>query len=200
MQNAIKFQFAKCIWWGIKKTEDQQSFNAHLTPGPVQGERFLLFSTILNMYIAPGHGHTTTWYKFWQHFKVFIISIIPEWCLLPHHFIWYFVLFHTSCIYSPREREDNPWGQFIWWKRKGLITLITGCMFQNNICALWFYAHFFMILYMYIAQAGADNPLGPKFLYQQKGLTLVICCKFKKNLFNFWFYTHPFMILYMYTI
>ena len=25
---------------------------------------------------APGHGHTTTWYKFWQHFKVIIISII----------------------------------------------------------------------------------------------------------------------------
>ena len=34
--------------------------------------------------------------------------------------------------------------------------------------------------------AGADKPLGPKFLYQQEGLiTMVICCKFKKNLFNF---------------
>ena len=33
--------------------------------------------------------------------------------------------------------------------------------------------------------AGADNPLGPKFLCQQEGLiTMVICCKFKKNLFN----------------
>ena len=30
--------------------------------------------------------------------------------------------------------------------------------------------------------AGADNPLGPKFLCQQEGLiTMVICCKFKKN-------------------
>ena len=51
---------------------------------------------------APGHGHTTTWYKFWQHFKAFIIPIVlyqfqkdPFW-LLPY-FIWYFVLFHT-CI------------------------------------------------------------------------------------------------------
>ena len=32
---------------------------------------------------------------------------------------------------------------------------------------------------------GADNPLGPNFLYQQEGLiTMVICCKFKKNRFN----------------
>ena len=33
--------------------------------------------------------------------------------------------------------------------------------------------------------AGADNPLGSKFLCQQEGLiTMVICWKFKKNLFN----------------
>ena len=30
-------------------------------------------------------------------------------------------------------------------------------------------------------RAGADNPLGPKVLYQQKGLiTLPICCNFKE--------------------
>ena len=33
--------------------------------------------------------------------------------------------------------------------------------------------------------AGADNPLGPKFLCQQEGLiTMVVCCKIKKNLFS----------------
>ena len=33
--------------------------------------------------------------------------------------------------------------------------------------------------------AGADNPLGPKFLCQQEGsITMAICCKFEKNLFN----------------
>ena len=43
--------------------------------------------------------------------------------------------------------------------------------------------------------AGADNPLGPKFLCQREGLiTMVIYCKFKKNLFNLWLYTHLFMI------
>ena len=39
--------------------------------------------------------------------------------------------------------------------------------------------------------AGADNPLGPKFLCQQEGLiTMAICCKFKNNLFNLWLYTY----------
>ena len=43
--------------------------------------------------------------------------------------------------------------------------------------------------------AGADNPLGSKFLCQQEGfIIVVICCKFKKNLFNLWLYTHFFMI------
>ena len=73
---------------------------------------FALFFTISNMYIAPGYGHTSTWYKFWQHFKAFIISIILyqfRKIPLPHYFIWYFVLFHT-CTYSPRARAENPWG------------------------------------------------------------------------------------------
>ena len=33
--------------------------------------------------------------------------------------------------YSPRARGDNPWGQCFWWKQKGLITLITGWLFQK---------------------------------------------------------------------
>ena len=59
---------------------------------------------------------------------------------------------------------------------------------------------FFMILYyVYSPKAGADNPLGMKFLCQQEHLvTLVICCSFQKNLFEVWFYTIFFMILYMY--
>ena len=134
------------------------------------------------MYIAPGHGHTTTWYKLWQHFKAFIISIIlyqfqkNPFC----HIILYDILFYFT--YSPRAREKTLGDSCILWKQKGLITLTTDCMFQNNIFALWFYAHFFMILYIYIALTGADNPLGPNFWCQQEGLiTLVICCKLKKR-------------------
>ena len=56
---------------------------------------------ILNMYIAPGHGHTTTWYKFWQYFKVFIISIIlyqfqkDPFCLI----ILYDILFYLIHVH-----------------------------------------------------------------------------------------------------
>ena len=36
-------------------------------------------------------------------------------------------------------------------------------------------------MHVYSPRAGADNPLGTKFLCQQERLvTLVICCKFKK--------------------
>ena len=38
--------------------------------------------------------------------------------------------------------------------------------------------------------AGADNPLGTKFLCQQEHLvTFVICCKLKKSPFEAWCYT-----------
>ena len=79
----------------------------------------LHFFTISNMYIAPGHVHTTTWYtttwyKFWGHFNAFIISIIlyqfkeEPFCLI----IFYFVLFHT-CIYIHRPRGDNLGDNFL---------------------------------------------------------------------------------------
>ena len=45
--------------------------------------------------------------------------------------------------------------------------------------------------------ARADNPLGPKFWCQQKGLiTMVICCKFKKNLFNLYTSFHDLINVY----
>ena len=114
-------------------------------------------------------------------------------------------LFSVTCIYSPRGRGDNPWGQLFWWKQKGLITLFSGCMFQKTslpsyLCTffhdfIYIYMILYIHMYMYVAPIGADNPLGPKFLCQQKGLiTLVIFCNFQKNLFNLWFYTHLFMI------
>ena len=38
-------------------------------------------------------------------------------------------------------------------------------------------------IHVYSPKAGADNPLGMKFLYQQEHLvTLAICCKFKKKI------------------
>ena len=35
---------------------------------------------------------------------------------------------------------------------------------KKHLLEVWFYTHFYMILYMYIALGqGADNPLGTKF-------------------------------------
>ena len=134
------------------------------------------------MYIAPGHGHTTTWYKFRHHFKAFIISISlyqfqkDPFCLN----IWYFVLFHT-CTYSPRVRGRQPLETFLFMEAERSYHFDHWLHDSKRIFALWFYARFFIILYMYIALAGADNPLGPTFWCQQEGLiALVIYCKFQK--------------------
>ena len=56
-----------------------------------------------------GHGHTTTWYKFLQHFKAFIIPIIlyqfqkDPFCLIILYDILF--LFHT-CMYSSRVGDN----------------------------------------------------------------------------------------------
>ena len=151
------------------------------------------------MYTAPGHGHTAICYKFWQHFKAFIISIIlyqfqkDPFCLIIRFFLYYFM--H---VYSPRASEDNPWGQFFDGSRKVLsIWSLVACF--KNIFALWFYVYFFPdFIYVYSPGARADNPFWPKAWSQQKGLiTLVICYKFlKKSLqplilctFCSWFYS-----------
>ena len=49
-------------------------------------------------------------------------------------------------------------------------------------------------------QAGADNPLGTKILWQQKGLfSLPICCNFQTDAFEIWFYTFFNDLIYVYT-
>ena len=91
------------------------------------GREILHFFTISNIYIAPGHGHTTTCYKFWQHFKAFIIPIILYQFQKDH--VASFYSFHT-CIYSPRARGDNLGDNFL---DGSILSLIIGCMFQK-IC------------------------------------------------------------------
>ena len=104
-----------------------------------------------------------TWfliYGYW-YFMIIVCSSsrkIPFASYIITHFIWYSVLFHT-CIYSPRVWGDL--GTIFLWKQKGLITLITG---SKNSSALWFYAHFFMILYMYIALRLGRQPIRLKIL------------------------------------
>ena len=118
---------------------------------------------------------------------------------IPFGSLFYIMIFcfisYMYNICSPRARWDNPWAQFFWWKQKGLLTLITGCMFKKIALSSDFMHFFYDFIHVHSPWAGADNPLGPKFWCQQEGLiTLVICCKFKKNLFNIWLYTHLSMI------
>ena len=73
---------------------------------------------------------------------------------------------------------------------KTLMSTETSCHFSHllqvlkkNLFEVWFYTHFFHVfIHLYSPRTGADNPLGTKFWWQQKGLiTLPICCKFKKK-------------------
>ena len=61
---------------------------------------------------APGHGHTTTWYKFREHFKAFIIPIIlyqfqkDAFCLI----ILYDNLFYFIHVYKAPGQEETILG------------------------------------------------------------------------------------------
>ena len=71
-----------------------------------------------------------------------------------------------------------------------LVTLVICWKFQKISLKSAFIHFFFMILYMYIAGAGADSPQGTKFWCQQQCLvTLCICCNFQKMSFKSdWYY------------
>ena len=69
-----------------------------------------------------------------QHFKAFLIPIIlyqfqkDPFCLI----ILYNILFYIIHVYkAPGQEETTLVDNFVLWKQKGLITLITGCMFQK---------------------------------------------------------------------
>ena len=82
---------------------------------------------------VPGHGHTITWYKFWQHFEVFIIPITlyqfkkDLFCLI----ILYDILLYFIHVDIAPGQEETTLGDIILCKQKGLITLNTGCMFKK---------------------------------------------------------------------
>ena len=61
---------------------------------------------------APVHGHATTWYKFWQHFKPFVIPIIlyqfqkDPFCLI----ILYDILFYFIHVDIAPGQEETTLG------------------------------------------------------------------------------------------
>ena len=144
---------------------------------------------------APGHGHTITWYKFWQHFIAFIIPIIlyqfqkDPFCFI----ICYDILFYFIHEYkAPRQEETT----LVLKQTERSYHFEHWLHLSKNSFALWFYAHFFMILYMYIALGQGRQTIRAIFLCQKEGPHHYghFFCKFKKNLFNLWLCTHLFMI------
>ena len=76
-------------------------------------------------------------------------------------------------VYSPRLGADNPLVTKFWRQQKAQITLTICCKFQNDLFEFWFYTHFLIILYMYIALGqGQTNPWGQNFNVNRKLLPL----------------------------
>ena len=132
---------------------------------------------MLYMYIAPGQGQTTPW---GQNFYVNrnSLSLCPFGCqfkkiLLKSDFLPLFMCFFSNFL----------------WQQKCLFSLPICCKFQNDLFEIWFYTHFLIILYMYIApRQGQTNPWGQNFDVNRKLLPLRPFVA--KNLFEFRFYTH----------
>ena len=118
---------------------------------------------------AQGHGHTTTRYKFWQHFKAFVI---PSFCISSRKILFASLFYMVFCFisymctaYLALGQDETILGDnFVDGSRKVL------SLWSLILCTL-----FHDFLHVYSPWAGADNTLGPTFWCQQEGLiTLVI--------------------------
>ena len=136
---------------------------------------------------APGHGHTTIWNKFWQHFKAFIIPIIlyqlqkDPFCLI----ILYDILFYVIHVYiSPGQEETTLGDIFFDGSRKVLsLSSLVGC-FNKQLCPL-ISCTFFMISYMYIALwQGQTAHYGQTFDVNRKASSFMSFLASFKNIYS----------------
>ena len=148
------------------------------------------------MYIAPGKGRQTLGVKILMsterpyHFD-HLLQVLKKsvWSLILYIFLNVFM--H---LYSPRPGADNLLVIKFWRQQKAQITLTICCKFQNDLFEFWFYTHFLIILYMYLAPGrGQTNPWGQNFDVNRKLLPLQpFIASFKqislnsdfKNIFN----------------
>ena len=115
------------------------------------------------------------------------LSFCTSFRKIPFASLFYMIFCFNSCMHIKPQGKRRPLGIVFLCNQKGLITLITGCMFQKIALPSDFMHIFFFqdFIHVHSPWAGADNPLRLSFLCQQEGLiTMVICCKSKKNLFN----------------
>ena len=162
------------------------------------GREIVQFLTISSMKKGPRARYKTTWYKFWQLFKAFIISIIlyqfqkDPFCLI----ILYDIFFYFIHIYIAQWQGDTTLrDKFFFMEAERSYHFDHWLCVSKPIFTVWLYAHCFMTLYVYIALARADNPWVQNFDVNRKASSLWSFVEsFKKNLFNLWFYTYLFMI------
>ena len=153
------------------------------------------------MYIAAGQGQTTPGDKILMstetscHFSHLLqVSKKSLWSLILYNFFHDFIHVYTC---SPGAGADNPYGTKFLCQQEHLVTLVICCKFlKKNLFEVWFYAIFFMILYMYIAPGqGQTAPRGQSFNVNRNVLSFhSFDASFQKNAFEIWFYTICFMI------
>ena len=153
-----------------------------------------IFFMILYMYISPGLRQTAPWgHSFDVNRNVLSLHSFVASFKTNVFEVWFYTFFFHDLIhvYSPRAGQTASRGQNFDVNRKALSIYSFVASFKKNLFEVWFYTIFFHdFIHVSSPKAGADNPLGMKFLCQQEHLgTLVICCKFQKNLFEGWFYT-----------
>ena len=116
--------------------------------------------------------------------KAFIISSSKT---IPFASILYDILFYFMHVYKAPGQEETTLRTMFLMQAERSYHFDHWLHVSKNSSALWFYAFFHDFIDAHSPWAGADNPLGPKFLFQQEGfITMVICCNFRKNLFNLW--------------
>ena len=111
------------------------------------------FFMFFHIYIAPGQGQTTLCghnpdvnRKHWHFARLLQVSKKYLWSLI------LYIIFHVFMhVYSPGAGPDNPLVTKFWRQQKAQMILTICCKFQNDLFEFWFYTHFLIILYMYIA-------------------------------------------------
>ena len=140
---------------------------------------------LLSMYIAPGQGHTTPWgQNFDVNRKAFsLCPYVASFKMISSKSDFIHIFNDCIHVYSPSARAENPFGTNFWCQQKALIISTICCKFQTNLFEFWFYTHFLMFFYMYIAPGQGQTTLcGQNPDVNRKALSLCpFVASFKKK-------------------
>ena len=152
------------------------------------------------MYIAAGQGQTTPGDKIlmstetschFSHLLQVLKNLFEVW-----FYTIFFMILYMYIHVAPGQGLTTPRGRNFYVNRNILSIWSFVARFKKNLFEVWFYAIFFMILYMYIAPGqGQTAPRGQNFNVNRNVLSFhSFDASFQKNAFEVWFYTICFMI------